>query len=100
LHRFVNLERYWRPALAMAHIPDFRFHDLRHTFASRLTMAGVDLYQSSGQAAGSPKSWSSDTPISTLTTCERPSSDWRQWSEQLSRTSVTRIVTGRMPAYV
>src|SRR4029077_16318925 len=40
--RFTNLERYWRPALAVAQIPDFRFHDLRHTFASRLTMAGVD----------------------------------------------------------
>jgi integrase len=39
-----NFERYWRPALRAANIPDFRFHDLRHTFASRLAMAGVDLY--------------------------------------------------------
>jgi integrase len=39
-----NFERYWRPALEAATIPDFRFHDCRHTFASRLAMAGVDLY--------------------------------------------------------
>jgi integrase len=39
-----NFERDWRPALLAAKIPDFRFHDCRHTFASRLAMMGVDLY--------------------------------------------------------
>lgn len=38
-----NLERHWRQALAASGLQDFRFHDLRHTFASRLVMAGVDL---------------------------------------------------------
>lgn len=37
------LNRTFRPALETATIPDFRWHDLRHTFASRLVMAGVDL---------------------------------------------------------
>ena len=36
--------RYWfEKAIAKAGISDFHWHDLRHTFASRLTMAGVGL---------------------------------------------------------
>lgn len=38
---FIN--RIFRPALRRARISDFSWHDLRHTFASRLAMAGVDI---------------------------------------------------------
>ena len=40
-----NLARGWYPALTRAGIADLHFHDLRHTFASRLVMNGVDLYR-------------------------------------------------------
>jgi integrase len=39
-----NFSRDWYPALQKANVPNFRWHDTRHTAASRLVMAGVDLY--------------------------------------------------------
>jgi len=39
-----NLERAFTGALKKAKVDGLRFHDLRHTFASRLAMAGKDLY--------------------------------------------------------
>jgi len=40
-----NLLRAFYNVLDRAKIEDFRFHDLRHTFATRLAQAGVDLYK-------------------------------------------------------
>ena len=41
--RLDNINSAWAGVLNMAGILDFRFHDLRHTFASWLVMGGVDL---------------------------------------------------------
>jgi site-specific recombinase XerC len=43
LHPKNFLNRHFRPAVKDTGIVDFRWHDLRHTFASRLTMASGDL---------------------------------------------------------
>jgi integrase len=41
---FTNINRPWRTAKRRAGIKNFRFHDLRHTYASYLVMSNVDLY--------------------------------------------------------
>ncbi len=40
---FDTIKTVWRALMKAAQIADFRFHDLRHTFASRLVQRGVDL---------------------------------------------------------
>lgn len=40
-NRFVK--RHYKPLLAAAKLPDFRFHDLRHTCATLMLLRGVDI---------------------------------------------------------
>jgi integrase len=40
-----NLRRGFNKAVKNAGLEDLRFHDLRHTFATRLVQAGIDLYK-------------------------------------------------------
>jgi integrase len=41
--RLDDVKKAWLPVVRTAKLDGFRFHDLRHTFASKLVMAGVDL---------------------------------------------------------
>jgi integrase len=41
--RLTNVNRSWRGVVKLAKLIDFNFHDLRHSFASKLVQAGVDL---------------------------------------------------------
>jgi integrase len=42
-HRMDNIKSSWTNLLKLAEINNFRWHDLRHHFASKLAMASVDL---------------------------------------------------------
>lgn len=42
-HRLDNVKKSWDGLLKLARVEGFRWHDLRHTFASKLVMAGVPL---------------------------------------------------------
>lgn len=41
--RFDNIKKSWAGLINLSKVEEFRFHDLRHTFASKLVMKGVDL---------------------------------------------------------
>jgi len=40
-----HLRRAFRGAIRLCRIENFHFHDLRHTFATRLVQSGIDLYK-------------------------------------------------------
>lgn len=42
--KFDNIKRAWQNVLARAGVKNFRWHDIRHHFASKLVQKGVDLY--------------------------------------------------------
>lgn len=42
-NKFTDIKKSWAAVLKSAKIKNFRWHDLRHDFASKLIMAGVDL---------------------------------------------------------
>ena len=44
LFEFDDFKHGWQTACRIAEIKDFRFHDLRHTFATRLADAGADAF--------------------------------------------------------
>lgn len=44
LKPFVSIKRAWQTARALAELPDVRIHDLRHSAASFMINAGIDLY--------------------------------------------------------
>ena len=49
--RITNINKAWDSLTTAAALEDFRFHDLRHHFASRMVQAGVDLYAVRGNCS-------------------------------------------------
>jgi integrase len=43
IQRMDDIKKGWLSVVKAAKLSDFRFHDTRHSFASRLVMAGIDL---------------------------------------------------------
>lgn len=81
-------ERAWKAALAAAGITDFRFHDLRHTFASYLAMTGAtlaELAEALGhRSLGQVKRYAHLTEGHTRSVLDRMSSRFGEGSSPLS----------------
>lgn len=41
--KLTRIDTAWRKLVKRANLQNFRFHDLRHHFASRLVQSGIDL---------------------------------------------------------
>jgi integrase len=88
------LVREFCEARDRADIPDFRFHDMRHTFATRLVQRGVDLYKVQrllGHKTGlmtqryahhSPESLRDGVKVLEESRQERVSTNLAQWAGQ------------------
>ena len=42
--KLTRIDTAWRSLIGRAKLTNFRFHDLRHHFASKLVQEGIDLY--------------------------------------------------------
>ena len=84
-HVFTALEsghvrRSFRLELGKAQIDDFHFHDLRHTFATRLVQAGVDLYKVQ-RLLGHKSPVMTQRYAHHQKVCERAWKSWIRWAQ-------------------
>ena len=70
--RLKDLPKDWEDYMEKAGIVNFHWHDLRHTFASRLVMRGVGLYAIQEMLRHQNIEMTQRTPISVRDICTKP----------------------------
>jgi len=100
---FVNMQgealkgyKHWfAPAIRKAGIRDFTWYCLRHTFASRLVMAGVDLRTVADlmghKTIQMTMRYAHLAPAHKLAAVERIAGSWSQWEGSGTRTDTERL---------